>query len=163
MSDPVIRSIPLDRLELSPANVRRTAAGKTAFAELKASIVAHGLLENLVVRPLGAGQDGTDRYAVIAGGRRLSALTDLVAEDVLAGDHPVPCRILEEHAHPPRRRRLAAFLAVGGAPAFGDLVEAGVRSIRLAGTLPSRRSASRAARRRLSLSWPSAIRQRPSA
>ena len=38
-----------------------------------------------------------------------------------------------------------------------------VRSVRLAGTFPSRRSASRAARRRRSLSWPSAIRQRPSA
>ena len=98
MSDPVIRSIPLDRLELSPANVRKTAAGKTAFAELKASIVAHGLLENLVVRSLGAGQDGTDRYAVIAGGRRLAALTDLVAEDVLAGDHPVPCRVIDNGA-----------------------------------------------------------------
>ena len=98
MSDPVIRSIPLDRLELSPANVRRTQAGKSAFAELKASIVAHGLLENLVVRPLGAGEDGTDRYAVIAGGRRLAALADLAAEDVLAGDFPVPCRIIENGA-----------------------------------------------------------------
>ena len=98
MSDPVIRSIPLDRLELSPANVRRTAAGKSAFAELKASIAAHGLLENLVARPLGPGQDGTDRYAVIAGGRRLSALTDLAREDVLAGDHPVPCRIIDNGA-----------------------------------------------------------------
>ena len=95
MPDPVIRSIPLDRLELSSANVRKTAAGKTAFAELKASIAAHGLLENLVVRPLGSGEDGTDRYAVIAGGRRLSALTDLVADDVLAGDYPVPCRVIE--------------------------------------------------------------------
>ena len=98
MSDPVIRSIPLDRLELSPANVRRTAAGKTAFAELKASIAAHGLLENLVVRSLDAGQDGPDRYAVIAGGRRLAALTDLVAQDVLTGDHPVPCRIIDNGA-----------------------------------------------------------------
>ena len=80
MPDPVIRSIPLDRLELSPANVRRTAAGKTAFAELKASIAAHGLLENLVVRPHDPGQDGAVRYAVIAGGRRLSALADLAGE-----------------------------------------------------------------------------------
>ena len=35
MSDPVIRSIPLDRLELSPANVRRTEAGRTAFADTR--------------------------------------------------------------------------------------------------------------------------------
>ena len=95
MPDPVIRSIPLDRLELSPANVRRTAAGKSAFAELKASIAAHGLLENLVVRPLGPGQDGADRYAVIVGGRRLAALTDLAGEGVLDGDDPVPCRVID--------------------------------------------------------------------
>ena len=98
MTDTVIRSVPLDRLELSPANVRRTDAGKGAFAELKASIAAHGLLENLVVRSLGAGEDGTDRYAVIAGGRRLAALADLAAKDVLAGDFPVPCRIIENGA-----------------------------------------------------------------
>ena len=98
MTDPVIRSIPLDRLELSPANVRRTAAGKTAFAELKASIAAHGLLENLVVRPHDPGQDGAVRYAVIAGGRRLTALTDLAGEGVLSADVPVPCRVIDNGA-----------------------------------------------------------------
>ena len=98
MSDPVIRSIPLDRLELSPANVRRTEAGKSAFAELKASIAAHGLLKNLVVRAIRRDESGAERYAVIAGGRRLAALADLAAEDVLAGDFPVPCRIIENGA-----------------------------------------------------------------
>ena len=98
MTDPVIRSIPLDRLELSPANVRRTAAGKTAFAELKASIAAHGLLENLVVRPHDPGQDGAVRYAVIAGGRRLGALIDLAGEGVLSADVPVPCRVIDNGA-----------------------------------------------------------------
>ena len=98
MSDPVIRSIPLDRLELSPANVRRTAAGKTAFAELKASIAAHGLLENLLVRPHDPGQDGAVRYAVIAGGRRLGALNDLAGEGVLSADVPVPCRVIDNGA-----------------------------------------------------------------
>ena len=38
-----IRNIPLSQLELSPDNVRRTPADASAFAELKASIVAHGL------------------------------------------------------------------------------------------------------------------------
>ena len=65
MNDPVIRTIPLDRLERSPANVRRTEAGKAAFAELKASIAAHGLLENLVARSIAPGKDGGERYAVI--------------------------------------------------------------------------------------------------
>ena len=98
MSDPVVRSIPLDRLELSPANVRRTAAGKTAFAELKASIAAHGLLENLVVRPHDPGQDGAVRYAVIAGGRRLAALIDLAGEGTIEIHHPVPCRVIDNGA-----------------------------------------------------------------
>ena len=98
MIDTVIRSVPLDRLELSPANVRRTEAGKSAFAELKASIAAHGLLKNLVVRAIRPDESGAERYAVIAGGRRLAALADLAAEDVLAGDFPVPCRIIENGA-----------------------------------------------------------------
>ena len=94
MTDPVIRSIPLDRLELSPANVRKTVAAKTAFTELKASIASHGLLENLVVRSCDSNADGSERYAVIAGGRRLKALIDLAREGVLAHDFPVPCRVI---------------------------------------------------------------------
>ena len=94
MTDPVIRSIPLGRLELSPANVRKTVAGKAAFAELKASIAAHGLLENLVARACDPDADGSERYAVIAGGRRLTALIDLAREGVLASDYPVPCRMV---------------------------------------------------------------------
>ena len=95
MNDPVIRPIPLDRLERSPANVRRTEAGKTAFAELKASIAAHGLLENLVARSIGPGEDGGEHFAVIAGARRLAALNDLAREGSIASDFPVPCRIIE--------------------------------------------------------------------
>ena len=94
MTDPVTLSIPLDRLELSPANVRKTAASKTAFTELKASIASHGLLENLVVRACDPNADGSERYAVIAGGRRLTALIDLARESVLAHDFPVPCRVI---------------------------------------------------------------------
>ena len=98
MNDPVIRPIPLDRLERSPANVRRTEAGKTAFAELKASIAAHGLLENLVARSIGPGEDGGEHYAVIAGARRLAALNALASDGVLPADHPVPCRVVDNGA-----------------------------------------------------------------
>ena len=50
MHDPErdIRDIPLSQLELSPANARKTPADVSAFTELKASIAAHGLLENLI-------------------------------------------------------------------------------------------------------------------
>ena len=98
MSEPVIQSIPLSQLELSPANVRKTSAGKTAFAELKASIAAHGLLENLVARAIEPGPGGSDRYAVIAGGRRLTALIDLAREGMLSTDYPVPCRMVDDSA-----------------------------------------------------------------
>ena len=98
MTDPFIRSIPLDRLERSPANVRRTDAGKAAFAELKASIVAHGLLENLVARSIGPGEDGGEHYTVIAGARRLAVLNDLARDRVLDTDHPIPCRIIGNSA-----------------------------------------------------------------
>ena len=67
MHDPE-RDIPLSQLELSPGNVRKTPADASAFTELKASIAAHGLLENLVARAMGPGADGIGRYAVIAGG-----------------------------------------------------------------------------------------------
>ena len=94
MTEPVIRSIPLDRLERSPANVRKTSAGKAALAELKASIAVHGLLENLVARSIGPGEDGGEHYVVIAGGRRLAALNELAREGLLDTDHPVPCRVI---------------------------------------------------------------------
>ena len=96
MHDPErdIRDIPLSQLELSSDNVRKTPADASAFTELKASIVAHGLLENLIARSMGPGTDCDARYAVIAGGRRLAAMQALAAKGVLEEDHPVPCRII---------------------------------------------------------------------
>ena len=63
--------IEVKKLEKSPLNARRTAA-KGAAEEMKASILAHGLMQNLVVTDAG---DGT--YRVIAGGRRLEAIREL--------------------------------------------------------------------------------------
>ena len=96
MHDPEsdIRDIPLSQLELSPGNVRKTPADASAFTELKASIAAHGLLENLIARAMEPGTDCVARYAVIAGGRRLAAMQALAAEGALEEDHPVPCRMI---------------------------------------------------------------------
>ncbi len=90
--------IPLDQLELAPENVRKTPAGAGADSELKASLAAHGLLENLVVRPLGAGSDGGGRYAVTAGGRRLAALQALAAEGAIEADFTVRCLSIDNAA-----------------------------------------------------------------
>ncbi len=100
--EPTIRNIPLSRLELAPENVRKTPADPAAFAELKASIAALDLLENLIVRAedtgddpgSGPGQAPIERCAVVAGGRRLAAMNALVEEGVLDADHPVPCRVI---------------------------------------------------------------------
>ena len=64
-----------------------------AEAELKASIAALGLLENLVVRSDGPGEDDAERYAVVAGGRRLKAMQALAGDGMLNADHPVPCLV----------------------------------------------------------------------
>lgn len=90
-----VRKIPLDRLVLSPANARKTPPSAAEDAELKASIKARGLKQNLVVCP---SLDGDGLYAVTAGGRRLKALQDLAAESNIPADHEVPCLVEEPDA-----------------------------------------------------------------
>jgi ParB family chromosome partitioning protein len=86
----IVRNIPLDRLVLSPANVRKTPASAAEDAELKASIRAGGLKQNLIVCP----EPGEpERFAVTAGGRRLKALQDLAVEGAIASDCEVPCLV----------------------------------------------------------------------
>jgi ParB family transcriptional regulator, chromosome partitioning protein len=85
--------IAVSRLEKSSLNARRTT-GNAGMEELKASLLAHGLMQNLVVTDTG---DGT--YRVIAGGRRLEAIHTLQAEGKLPEDFAVPCQIVtEKHA-----------------------------------------------------------------
>lgn len=85
--------IAVSRLEKSPLNARRTIA-KVGMDELKASVLAHGLMQNLVVTDAG---DGI--FHVIAGGRRLEAIRSLQKEGKLREDFAVPCQVVtEEHA-----------------------------------------------------------------
>ena len=88
-----IREIPLCRLVLAPENVRKTPPDENAQAQLLASIEAHGLLKNLVARPDDPDADGVERFAVVAGGRRLAALQALAENGTLHADYPVPCKI----------------------------------------------------------------------
>ena len=73
MTPTEIRNIPLSQLSLSPQNVRKAKPSAAEDAELEASILAHGLKQNLGVVP--SGED--DRYLVHSGGRRLKALQTL--------------------------------------------------------------------------------------
>jgi ParB family chromosome partitioning protein len=84
-----IELIEVKKLSKSPRNVRRTQT-KAACEELKASILAHGILQNLVVVP------AKRKCQVIAGGRRLAALQALIAEEKLPEDHAVPCQVATE-------------------------------------------------------------------
>jgi ParB family chromosome partitioning protein len=87
------RLIAIRNLEKSPLNARRTAA-KMGMDELKASVLAHGLMQNLVVTD---GGDGI--FHVIAGGRRLEAIRLLQGEGKLPEDFAVPCQVvIEQHA-----------------------------------------------------------------
>ena len=92
-AESAIREIPLSTLALAPENARKTPADQVAHEQIKASIAAHGLLENLVFRP-GNPDGGGEGYAVVAGGRRLSALKDLAEDGAIAADHPVPCLVV---------------------------------------------------------------------
>ena len=91
-----VRNIPLNQLVLSPTNVRKTPPSAAEEAELKASIRARGLKQNLVVHAMG---DANDVHAVTAGGRRLKALKELADEGVIPPDLKVPCLVeIPEHA-----------------------------------------------------------------
>ena len=85
-----IEMIPLNKLVPSPSNVRKTGAD-TGIDELTASIAAHGLLQNLSVRP---GPNGT--FEVVAGARRLVALKRLAKQKTIAKNAPIPCDVRED-------------------------------------------------------------------
>ena len=83
--------IPLNKLALSPKNVRKVQATATEDAELLASIRENGIKQNL------AGyEDGNGGYLIDAGGRRLKALKQLAEEGVIDKNHLVACLIEDE-------------------------------------------------------------------
>jgi len=82
------KEIQLSRLVPSPANVRRFNAAVNV-GELADSIEAHGLIQNLTVRKAKRG----NKYEVVAGSRRLAALTLLVTQGRLDKSTLIPCNI----------------------------------------------------------------------
>jgi ParB family chromosome partitioning protein len=86
-----IQMLPLNKLELSPKNVRKVKPSETDDAELLASIRENGVKQNL------AGyEDGKGGYLIDAGGRRLKALKQLAEEGAIKQDHMVACLIEDE-------------------------------------------------------------------
>ena len=129
-AEPLIREIPLSSLALAPENVRKTPPDPRADAELKASIVALGLLENLVVRSDASHTEDAERYAVVAGGRRLKAMQALVEDNVLDASHPVPCQVRAGDVEPAELSLAENVVRIAMHPAdqvvaFTKLVQAG--------------------------------------
>ncbi len=83
-------TVPLNKLLLSPRNVRKTYA-EEGIEEMADSILARGLLQNLVVSesPTGRGF-----FEVDAGGRRWRALQLNVKRRRMARDWPVPVKVV---------------------------------------------------------------------
>ncbi|AMK21789.1 ParB/RepB/Spo0J family partition protein [Sphingobium sp. TKS] len=121
----MIKLIPLNKLVQSPRNVRRHS-DPAADAELKASISARGLLQNLIVRPAAKG-----KFEVEAGERRRRAMLALADEKILARDHEVTCLVLEDSAEAAVETSLAenfhrlAMNPADEAQAFATLVTGG--------------------------------------
>lgn len=123
--------IEVNKLAKSPQNARRTVA-KGAAEDMKASILAHGILHNLVVTEGDGGM-----YRVIDGARRLEALKALQAEGKLPADYAVPCQIhSEEDALETSLAANTVRLAMHPADefeAFARLADGGVTPDQIAG------------------------------
>ncbi|MDX2181404.1 MAG: ParB/RepB/Spo0J family partition protein [Bryobacteraceae bacterium] len=87
-TETTIQPIPLSKLVPFAGNVRKTRS-KEFILELAASIKAHGLQQNLVVKREGK------KFAVLAGGQRLAALQHLAKSGDVPPDFAVPCKIAE--------------------------------------------------------------------
>jgi ParB family chromosome partitioning protein len=87
---PAEQTVALANLRLSPKNTRRQRDPE-AVTSMAASILHHGLLQNLIVEPA-ANEPGV--FEVLAGGTRLAAMQRLVADNEMPADHPV--RVLIE-------------------------------------------------------------------
>ncbi len=84
----IITNVPLNELIAFPGNVRKTR-DKAFIDELAASIKAHGLQQNLVVKKNGKG------FHVLAGGQRLKALQLLAKNGDIEPGYLVPCKVHE--------------------------------------------------------------------
>ena len=85
-----VQTIPLSKLHLSAANVRKTV-NEDADTQLSHDIEARGLLQNLIVTK--AKKRG--HFDVIAGGRRLRAMNQIVERKGWKAATEISCKVLE--------------------------------------------------------------------
>lgn len=84
----VFRDIPLDQIDNCPLNMRKDYDAQ-ALAELKASVAAKGILQAIILRPIGS------RYEAVIGKRRCLVLRQLAEEGRILADAPVPSNVRE--------------------------------------------------------------------
>ena len=88
----MIDTVPFSKLVATSSINARSGTSKHGIDDLVASITAKGLIQPLAVRPFGV----TDKYEVIDGSRRYTAIARLVKLKVLANNYPVPVLIRDE-------------------------------------------------------------------
>lgn len=96
------QEIPLSHLKPSDTNVRKTEQTE-GILELAASIKAHGLIHPLLVRPGGE----KELIEVVAGGRRMAAMLELVDQGEMDADDPVSCRVIHGDTSDPEAAELS--------------------------------------------------------
>ena len=89
-----VEYVALSRLRTSPLNVRRKAA--SGIESLADSILAKGLLQNLVVHAVKGGRGKNTHFGVCAGQRRLAALTLLAKAGRIPASYPVAVKVVSD-------------------------------------------------------------------
>ncbi|MEZ8084199.1 ParB/RepB/Spo0J family partition protein, partial [Enterovibrio norvegicus] len=90
-NDSSIVMMPVCELTMSNVNVRKSKASKADDESLQASILAHGIIQNLVALPCDNGL-----YPIVSGGRRLTQLNALVEAERIDSGFLVPVKVLSE-------------------------------------------------------------------
>lgn len=129
----------IDRLALDPRNARKLR-DKDSLESLKASILEHGIIQPIGVRPLDPADTDLagNIYRVFAGGRRLLAISRLIEEKKLSPDFPIPALIRDVNDDAADEMSLAenilrrAMRPVDEFRAFSRLAEAGVTAEEIA-------------------------------
>lgn len=85
-----IKSLTVKKLGVSPDNIRKSPATEAQDEELKASIDANGVFQNLIVTKAPRG-----KYLVHDGARRLSAVAALIKEKKLPANYELSCLVLD--------------------------------------------------------------------
>ena len=154
-ADPAKNLILVPLSQLQPRRSKRNArtTPRLSIPELAASIARVGLLQNLIVIAAAAGE----RYEVVAGDRRLTAMKLLAKKKRISADYEVPCllvpdasartvslaeNLLREQMHPADQFEAFAALVKEGRPIEDIAADFGVsplvvqRRLKLANVSP---------------------------